>query len=192
MKLIKFTAAIAALFCAAAFASCSSDDDKNNLDLAKYKEWRQRNDAWLAELQEKKNPDGTPYYETVVPVWNPGNFVLMHFFNDRAETAGNLVPLYTSVIDVIYEGYNLDDELFDSSKSVNKYGRTGVQRLSCNGTIQGWAIAMEKMHVGDTCEVIVPYQAGYGSTIAGSMLPYTTMRFNIRLYDIYRYEASAF
>ncbi len=170
--------------------SCNSDDD-DKVNLSEYKAWRAQNDQWIIDMQNRKNPDGTPYYQVYVPAWNPGAYVLMHFFNDRAETADNLVPLYTSVVDVIYEGYTCEDKLFDSSKSVNRYGRTGVQRLSNNYSIQGWAIAMENMHVGDTVEVVMPYQVGYGASMTGSLLPYSALRFNLRLYDIYKYEGNA-
>lgn len=188
-KIIAFAAMGAVV--SSALTACNDDDD-NNIDLGKYQEWRAENDQWLAELQSKTNEDGTPYYETVVPAWNPGGFILMHFFNDRSETAGNLVPLYTSVVDVIYEGYDLNGDMFDSSKSTNIYGRTGVQRFACNNTIQGWSIAMENMHVGDTCEIVVPYQVAYGSSVTGSLMPYSTLRFNLRLYDIYKYEGSPY
>lgn len=177
----------AALLAVAVLTGCN--DDKNSIDLGDYQDWRKANDAWVSELQTKTNSDGTPYYEIVVPTWNPGGFVLMHWFNDRAETAGNLIPLYTSTVNVIYEGYTKDDEMFDSSKSVNLYGRTGVQQLAVNRTIQGWAAAMERMHVGDTCEIIVPYAMGYGSTASTNLLPYTALRFNLRLTDIVGYES---
>lgn len=171
---------------ALALHACSSSDTDVS-DLSQYKEWRAQNDAWVASLMKKTNPDGSPYYITRVPDWNPGNFVLMHYFNDTTLTAGNYVPMYTSVVDVIYEGYTCLDSIFDSSKNVNTYGRSGVQRFACNRTIQGWGIALENMHVGDTCEVIVPYQAGYGATVTSSLKPYTSMRFNMRLVDIYSY-----
>lgn len=189
---MKFTKTIAAAIIAAlAMGTVACGDDDNQINLSDYQEWRKRNDEWLAQMQQRRNDDGTPYYETIVPAWNPGAFILIHFFNDRAETQENLVPLYTSVVDVIYEGYNVDDELFDSSKNVNSYGRTGVQRFACNQTIQGWAIAMENMHVGDTCEIIVPYDVAYGTSVTGSIPPYSVLRFNLRLHDIYRYEATA-
>lgn len=176
-----------ALFVAAvALPGCNDSDDDN------YDDWRELNDAWLKELQARRNPDGTPYYKTVVPVWNPGAYVLIHYFNDRAETADNLTPLYTSVVDVIYKGYDCEGEPFDSSMTATAYGRKGVQRFQCNATIQGWAIALEDMHVGDTAEVIVPYAMAYGSTGGGVIKPYSTLRFNMRLYDIYRYEANPY
>lgn len=170
---------------AAGFSACSDDD---SIDLSDYSDWRDKNDAWVAEMMAKKNTDGTPYYTSIVPAWNPGAYVLIHFFNDRAETAGNLSPLYTSVVDVFYEGYDCEGNLFDSSEGVTTYGIPGTQRFACNGTIQGWSIALEQMHVGDTCEIIVPYQMAYGTTVTSSIKPYSSLRFNIRLTDIYRYE----
>ena len=80
--------------------SCNNDDDRDTW--SQYQDWREANNQWLAEMQAKKNPDGSPYYKVVVPEWNPATFVLMHYFNDRAETEGNLSPLYTSTIDVRY------------------------------------------------------------------------------------------
>ncbi len=169
------------------FSACNDDDDTYNL--SDYQDWRKQNDAWVAEMQQRKNPDGTPYYQTVVPAWNPNVFILMHFFNDRAETAGNLVPLYTSTVDVRYIGHNCEDEPFDSSYNVNVYGKPGISRFACNGVIDGWAIALENMHVGDTAEIIVPYNVAYGVSYTGTILPYSSLRFNLRLDDIYKYEA---
>lgn len=168
---------------------CNSDDDE---DLNKYKAWKEQNETWLAEMQAKKNPDGTPYYQTVVPGWNPSAFILMHYFNDRSETAGNLSPLYTSSVDVRYIGYNCEGEPFDSSTVNVVDGKLGINRFLVNQVIQGWSIALMDMHVGDTAEIIVPSEIGYGAAFYGNILPYSTLRFNIRLEDIHRYEATPY
>ncbi|MDE6301259.1 MAG: FKBP-type peptidyl-prolyl cis-trans isomerase [Muribaculaceae bacterium] len=170
--------------------SCSHED--NDIKLSDYDEWRAENDQWLKEIQNRKNPDGSPYYRTLIPVWNPGAFVLIHYFNDRLETAGNLSPLYTSTVDVRYIGYNKNNEPFDSSTTINTTGTPGVARFRCNNVIQGWSIAMEDMRVGDTAEVVVPYNVGYGSSYSAAIKPYSNLRFNIRLVDIYRYEAAPY
>jgi len=172
------------------FAACSDDDEDTIVyDLADYQEWRAQNDAWVTEMQQRKNPDGTPYYTTVIPSWDPGIFVLMHYFNDRAETEGNLTPLSNSTVDVRYNGYTCEGEGFDSSTYVNRYGKLGIARFSCNQVITGWTAAMEQMRVGDTVEIIVPYKAAYGTQYTSALKPYSSLRFNIRLEDIYRYEA---
>ncbi len=169
--------------------SCGED---NNIDLSDYEDWRIQNEQWLEEMKAKKDENGKPYYSIITPRWNPRAYILMRFLNDTNETSENLKPLYTSVVDVIYEGYDCEGEPFDSSKTTTKYGKLGIQRFQCNQTIPGWSIAMENMHVGDTAEVIVPYEFAYGTSITGSIKPYSCLRFNMRLDDIYRYEASPY
>lgn len=170
-----------------AFTACNDDDD--NISLDDYQTWRVQNEQWVRDQQARTNPDGTPYFEAVFPAWNPGIFVLMHWFNDRSETAGNLTPLYTSTVDVRYNGYNCEGERFDSSSTTNAYGRLGVQRFQCNAVIQGWSVALENMHVGDTVEIVIPNAAAYGTSYLSEMIPpYSALRFNVRLEDIYMYE----
>lgn len=170
--------------------ACNSDDDE--YDLSKFEPWKEQNEQWLKEMQARKNPDGTPYYQTVVPKWNPSAYILMHYFNDRSETADNLSPLYTSTVDVRYIGYNCEDEPFDSSATVSAYGKLGVARFQCNQVIPGWSIALMDMHVGDTAEIVIPYDIAYGTTNYGNILPYSSLRFNVRLEDIHTYEANPY
>ena len=47
---------------------------------------------------------------------------------------------------------------------------------------------MMNMHVGDTVQILIPYQSAYGSSSSGSVLPYSALRFNVRLEDIPDYE----
>lgn len=184
MKKILLTIATIGLL--AGFAACKSDDDETTWD--KYADWRELNDNWLTDMQNRRNPDGTAYYTKLVPTWNPGIYVLIHYFNDRAETAGNLSPLYTSTVDVRYIGRDCQGVGFDSSTYVNTYG-DGIQRFACNSVIQGWSVALQDMHVGDSVELIVPYQAGYGSSTGMAVKPYSNLQFFLRLADIYKYEA---
>lgn len=173
-------------------AAVSACHDDNQTTWDEYADWRELNNEWLKEMQHRLDENGNPYYRTIIPAWNPGTFVLIHYFNDRKETEGNLSPLYTSVVDVRYRGYNCRGIGFDSSDLVNRYGKLGIQRFSCNGTIQGWGIALQDMRVGDTAEIIVPYGAAYGAANNGTILPYSNLRFNLRLEDIYKYEASPY
>ena len=182
--LIKYLALTAAI---CIIGSCDDDDQQTTWE--QYAGWREQNDAWVAEEAARLNPDGTPYYQKLVPAYNPGATVLVHYFNDRADTEGNLSPLYTSVVDVRYVGRDCTGAGFDSSTLATQYG-PGIQRFAVNGTIQGWGIALQDMRVGDTCEIIVPYGLAYGASSSSSIKPYSSLRFNIRLADIYRYEAA--
>ena len=79
------------------FIACDSDDDS---DIKAIVQWRNANNAWLADMQALKNSDGTPYYNMIVPRWDPSSFVLIHYFNERTTDPNALKPLYTSTVDV--------------------------------------------------------------------------------------------
>lgn len=165
-------------------AVACSDDDKTWDD---YADWREANEAWLAEQATRTNSDGTPYYTKVVPSWDTAAYVLIHYFNDRRLTEGKLSPLFTSTVDVKYIGRLYDDEPFDSSY-LRQEPADSVYRTACNKVIQGWTIALEDMRVGDTCEVLIPYQQGYGAANSGIIKPYSALKFGIKLVGIPYYE----
>lgn len=167
-----------------ALAACNSTEEST---WTKYREWRELNQEWLEELQTKTNPDGTPYYKVLTADWNPATFVLIHYFNDRSETEGNLSPLYTSTTDARYKLHIINDEPIDSSDNITTYG-PGIYRSRVNENVVGWGVAMMDMRCGDTAEVVIPYGFGYGAQERGSLKPYSTLRFNVRLVDIPYYE----
>lgn len=168
---------------AAFVAGCHDDNNWND-----YAEWRNANNAWLEEQQQLTNADGSAYYQVVRPTYDKGQYVLMHWFNDRSATAGNLTPYYTSTVDVKYIGRYYNSVAFDSSyKATATYGDS-IFRTSLSGVISGWGIALQEMHVGDSVEIIVPYQSGYGSTGYSSVPPYSNLKFNIKLVDIPYWE----
>ena len=167
------------------FVACDNDDD----DVKAIIQWRNSNNAWLAEMQSLKNSDGTPYYNMIVPRWDPSSFVLIHYFNERTTDPNALKPLYTSTVDVRYDLHLYNGTPCDSSALQTQYG-PGIYRAQLNSLIDGWAAAVCDMNVGDTAEVIIPYALGYGSVSSGSVPAYSNLRFNLRLVDIYRYEAS--
>lgn len=168
--------------------ACSSDNKEDESDYwTKYKEWREDNDAWLAQQAARTNADGTPYFTKVTPSWDPSAYVLLHYFNDTMLTRENLKPLSTSWIDVKYMGRLYDDVAFDSSYAYTNYGDS-VARFHLPDLVTGWAIGLAEMHVGDSVEMLIPYQQGYYATSRGVIKPYSALRFNIKLVDIPYYE----
>ena len=166
------------------FSGCSDDDD--NWD--EYREWIIGNNTWIQDKAAEVDLEtGEPVYTKVIPSYNPAAYVLMRWFNDRSENAGNLKPLFTSTVDVKYIGHLYDDTPFDSSYLSTTYGDS-IFRTQLGSVIEGWQIALQMMRVGDSCEVIVPFAQGYGTAGSGIILPYSNLRFNIRLKDIYKYE----
>lgn len=183
----KLLIAVGLMIGATTFFACNDSNDEPD----SYEKWKQQNADYLDNCIGKKTDDGKGYYEVVIPQWDPNTFVLMHWFNDRKETEGNLSPLYTSTIDVRYQVHFCTGAGLDSSDYKTEYG-PGVARFPVNGLIKGWAVATANMRVGDSCEVIVPYQLAYGEQgqtgSSGGIAPYSNLRFNIRLVDIPYYE----
>lgn len=166
------------------FISCVDNDNDNWDD---YKEWRETNESWLLEQSQRINTDGSSYYHKVVPAWDKTAYVYVHYFNDTTLTRDNLSPLYTSTVDVKYIGRLYDGTAFDSSY-LNTSPADSIFRTQLSSVINGWTIALSNMHIGDSCEVLIPYQWAYGANKYGTIKPYSALRFNIKLVDIPFYE----
>ena len=165
------------------FTSCLKDDDNKDSS------WSKANRAWLEDQMNLKDSEGKSYYTSIVAPWDNEAKVLMHWFNDTNKTKGNLKPLYTSTVDVKYYGRYYNGEPLDSS-----YTRTSpadsVFRTRLNGgIITGWAIALTRMHIGDSVRVVIPYNVGYGTSAYGNVKAYSNLEFDLKLVGIPYYEA---
>ena len=63
-----------------------------------------------------------------------------------------------------------------------------LYRTDLSKVISGWGIVLQEMHVGDSVEVLIPYQSAYGAIGYGSVPPYSNLKFNIKLVDIPYWE----
>lgn len=138
-----------------------------------YEEWRKVNDDYIASIDTKE-------YELVVPDWAPQNSVYIKWHNDRSLTAGNLVPISNSTVDIKYELEDINGTRLDHS-----YGATtgdSVYRSQPNQNVLGMWIALTTMHVGDSATLIIPYPSGYGAATNGNVdKPYTNLIFHVKL-----------
>ena len=167
---------------------CLSSCNDKEPTWEEYEAFRKVNENYYNEQAARTNPDGTPYYTTLHPSWNPQAEVLIHYFNDRALTAGNLRPMYTSTCAVKYIGRMYNDAAFDSSYLETSQWGDSVRLFAPKDVIAGWTIALLDMNVGDSCEVVIPYSQGYGSSGSTVIPPYATLRFNMKLTNIPYYE----
>ena len=159
--------------------SCLGEDTYD-----KYKEWREKNDEWY----QRQAASGL--YTQLVAPWDPSAQVLIRWHNDTMLTKDNLKPLITSTVDVKYRLCNCDNVPADSSYN-NVSPADSIYRSQVNQNVEGWMIALTRMHVGDSCTVIVPYQQGYGSVKRSDViLPYSHLIFEMKLVDIYKYKAN--
>ena len=151
-----------------------------------YKEWRQQNLAYI-ENAENETVDGKPKYEKITPEWDKSFYILMQWHNDRSLTANNLSPLDNSTCKVKYILTTIEGDTIDSSYAMTEYGDSLLQ-CQPSGMITGFWTAMTSMHVGDSVTAIIPYTAGYGAYGSGSVLPYSTLIFGIKLVSIPSFE----
>ena len=167
-------------------AVSSSCNDDGTTTWEQYKEWRQTNLDFYEEQKFLMDPDGDGmYYQTQVAPWNSGAEILIRYLNDRSKTEGNLSPMLTSTVDVKYIGRFYNGVAFDSSYSVQP---DSVFTTGVSDVIAGWTLALQYMRVGDSARVVIPYGMGYGSSGSGSIYPYSTLVFDIKLKDIVDYE----
>ncbi len=181
MKKLPFC--VIALLCMALLplASCHlDDDDDEETSLA----WLKANNEWLTEMSQLRDDDGNPYFEEIEPAWNTSSAVLMHWYNDRSLTAGNLVPLETSTVAVKYYL-----KLYDGTPVDSSYLQTDSLYITMpTAVIDGFSIALQNMHVGDSVRVLVPYTEGYGTEATSAIPAYSALDFEIKLVDITHYE----
>jgi len=167
------------------FNSCFKDEDEENAD--KYAEWREANTTWF-NTKKTLTEGGKNYYTTVTAPWDKNAQVLIHWFNDTSKTKGNLKPKFSSMVDVKYYLTLYDDTPIDSSYLSTSPADSLFRCRLNSGVIEGWAIAIPHMHIGDSCRVIIPYYVGYGTTASGDIKPFSTLKFDIKLAGIPAYE----
>lgn len=175
MKLSKLHTVVMAA--AAVMATSCMNDTKSTWD--QYETWRNSNQKWVQAKADSVGADGKKVFTPFSPDYNPQAKVYYRHL-DSIHTQ-NLQPYYTSTVSVNYEVHLMDGTRIDRG--------TGYQAtLSSQSLIPGWGIAIGQMHVGDSIEAILPYNVAYGAGGSGLVLPYSALRFNIRLVDIPYYE----
>lgn len=128
------------------------------------KEYCQKNKEWLAN---KAKEDG------VVALPKGIYYKVLASGEDNGKTAQPL-----NVITAHYAGQTIDGKQFDSS-----YGSEPLT-IRLNQLIEGWVIAIQKMHVGDKWELYIPSEMGYGNYLMPGIPGGSTLIFQIELLAI--------
>lgn len=87
-------------------------------------------------------------------------------------------PKVRNIVTAHYTGWTINGKKFDSSRS----GAPLACRL--RDLIEGWIIAMQKMHIGDRWEVYIPAESGYGRYSQPGIPAGSTLIFDIELLGI--------
>ena len=188
---------IIVLLCTALFAaSCAKNDD----DVEEFPNWQAVNEArFLSVYNSAKTSiaSGDTSWR-IIRQWSmpqipedynvdPQDCIVVEILE---KGAGSGCPLFSDAVRCHYQGRLMpstsykDGMVFDQSY----YGDFNVatatpSRLSVNSVIDGFATALQNMHIGDHWRVYIPYQLGYGTTQSeGSSIPaFSMLIFDIRL-----------
>jgi FKBP-type peptidyl-prolyl cis-trans isomerase len=156
---VKFPALIAVLGVAGAFAVAAQNMPDRSQDAA----WMNAQSAALAGRQAK---DGWG--------WLEGGVLWRRVAGDGTGPR----PTINDTVKVHYAGTLVDGTEFDSS-----YGGQPVS-FPLRGLIPAWQLAIPQAAVGDTIEIAVPADLGYGSKGAGPIPGGATLLFKIELLGI--------
>jgi FKBP-type peptidyl-prolyl cis-trans isomerase FklB len=89
---------------------------------------------------------------------------------------GPQVQKDNDVVTVFYKGSLISGKVFDQTKPEEP------AQFPVGGVIPGWTEALKKMKTGDTWEVVLPSELGYGAEGAGDAIPPNqTLVFTIEL-----------
>jgi FKBP-type peptidyl-prolyl cis-trans isomerase FklB len=192
-----------ALMLALSLASCSENDDT----VEEYPDWKNTNTAYFNNLYAtaKTAIESGDTSWKIFRKWsasaadesqtyNPEDCIVVKVLENGA---GSGCPLYNDNVWVHYQGRLLpstsyaDGYVFDQSFYGTFNENTAVAtQLAVSGTVDGFATALQEMHIGDHWQVYIPYQLGYGESSSDTTIPaYSLLIFDIRLVSYARTDA---
>lgn len=195
------------LFSTVSLMSCSETEEETAS--SEFTNWHSRNDEFMDELVERYKANPTAWVrlkknlQDKVVVVEPDevtdddeDYVYAEVLSTGSSTSS---ILYTDSVRVHYLGHLIPTEkypngyIFDQSFSGDSWAdfneRVAVPRkFAVNGMIVGFSTALQKMHVGDTWKVYIPYQLGYGSSDSGVIPAYSTLIFYVKVAEAWHVD----
>ena len=163
---------LAILLLPVAVTSCSESDSNDE----EFADWQSRNDTYFSNIYKQAQQ------------------AIAH--GDKSWTILRSWSLYTDSVLVDYQGKLIPSTsypagfVFDQSWYGDDYAEESARpsHLIVSGVVDGFATALQNMHIGDNWIVYIPYQLGYGSTAQsnGSIPAYSNLVFDIHLRGYYR------
>ena len=89
------------------------------------------------------------------------------------------IPEAKDRVIVHYHGTLIDGTVFDSSVERGEPATFGVKQV-----IPGWSEALQLMPVGSKWKLYIPSDLAYGSSDQGTIKPFSTLIFDVELFDI--------
>jgi FKBP-type peptidyl-prolyl cis-trans isomerase FklB len=162
------------------FASCSQTSE-----VTQYDNWQPRNQAVLDSLQKVVDSKSNPNLFVITPMSNQKLKIYAEKVDGYVATGER--PLDTDTVQVYYRGKLINGELFDQDFTGTNPDpnfdipyKTAVDNPAI---ITGWTEVLRLMKKGERWVVYIPYQLAYGTAGSGAILGYSTLIFDMNLYN---------
>jgi FKBP-type peptidyl-prolyl cis-trans isomerase FklB len=177
--------------------SCSEEDAEEN----EFADWQNRNDTYFANIYSQAQQAIATGDSTwkIIRTWSMDttltstNCIVVRVVT---KGTGSGCPLYTDSVLVDYKGSLIPSQsypsgyVFDQSWYGDTYDESSARpaHLGVSSVVDGFATALQNMHIGDNWIVYIPYQLGYGSVEQnnGVIPAYSVLIFDLHLRGYYR------
>lgn len=132
--------------------------------MSKKEQCKQQNEMFLSDLAGQEG------------IISLGGGVLYKVL-ENGEGRGTVTP--RSIVTCHYKGSLTNGKVFD-----NSWERSCPEAFRVSDLIEGFQMALCKMHIGDHWEVYIPWQKGYGKRSDADIPGYSTLVFEIQLLGI--------
>lgn len=164
---------ILVLFASFSMTSCLNDDNYET-----YEDWRVENENYFSKMIDTLDANGDKYYTELKSLAFPSYKILYHEL--EAGNEDGRVPFYTSTVMTDYAGHLYNTNVnFDEGTNVV---------FKVNEVIPGWTLALQNMKEGAKWRIVIPWELAYGSTGNTSILPFSTLVFDVKLVKITKWE----
>ena len=173
------------------FTACSETDETQE----EYPDWKNKNQTFWNRLYTETRRHATAGYTS----WKlfktytkqdsisgvNTDYIIVHV---KQAGTGSGTPLGTDSVSVRYTGQLLPSTsypsglVFDTTSPAGTTDATaGVAHMAINSLTDGFATALQHMHIGDKWDVYVPWTLAYGAKGNKSIPGYSVLKFEISL-----------
>lgn len=182
------------------FTACSETNETQE----EYPDWKNKNQTFWNRLYIETRRHATAGYTSwkIFKTYTKQDsisgvntdYIIVHV---KQAGTGSGSPLGTDSVSIRYTGQLLPSTsypaglVFDTtSPSGTTPATSGVAHLAVNGLVDGFATALQHMHIGDKWDVYVPWTLAYGETGSKSIPGFSVLKFEITLLSYARSGAS--
>ena len=155
------------------FTACSETEETQQ----EYPDWKNKNQTFWKLFKTYTKQDSISGVNT--------DYIIVHV---KQAGTGSGTPLGTDSVSVRYTGQLLPSTsypagyIFDTTSPAGTTDATaGVAHMAINSLTDGFATALQHMHIGDKWDVYVPWTLAYGAKGNKSIPGYSVLKFEISL-----------